>query len=294
MSFEKKNYGLNKRKLIPLIPKLGGGLSMETYLWIDGKNKYIVRKCNSDKKAESYEAFSKKLSKYKVVPKLIRRKDRDMIYQYLQGRDLEKKESLKIFEEIGKICAKFNKLNAKNVEIDLPFDNQLNQLETGDYKKFTSKEMMEKRKRRPNERHDVRRIKPLITKEEKEKIKNINKALFEKTKIKFCLDAVDVSPANFRLSGGNIYFVDIEGIRKTMMGVGLAKAMWGWAETKNQRQAIMRGYFSLSKQKSSKEFLNLIKLHYIIQSLHDRIKIGRNYKKQLLMLKSFLANYPKD
>ena len=108
------------------------------------------------------------------------------------------------------------------------------------------------------------------------------------------MDAVDVSPANFRLSGGNIYFVDIEGIRKTMMGVGLAKAMWGWAETKNQRQAIMRGYFSLSKQKSSKEFLNLIKLHYIIQSLHDRIKIGRNYKKQLLMLKSFLANYPKD
>jgi len=185
MSFGEKNYDLNKGELIPLIPKLGGGLSMETYLWVDGKNKYIVRKCNSNKKAKSYEIFSKKLSKYKVVPKLIKRKGGDVIYQYIEGRDLNKKETLKNFEEIGKICAKFNRLNVKNVRIDLPFDNQLNQLKTGDYKKFTSKEMKEKRKRRPNERHDVRRIKPLITSGEKENIKNINKALLEKAKIRF-------------------------------------------------------------------------------------------------------------
>jgi hypothetical protein len=207
---------------------------------------------------------------------------------------LNKKENLDVFEKIGKICAKFNKVSVKNMGIDLSFNKQLNQLETGGYKKFTVKEMKEKRKRRPNERYDVRRIRALITKEEKEKIKYLNKVLFEKTKIRFCLDATDVSPANFRLSRGKIYFIDIGGIRKTIMGIGLAKGLWGWAQTEKQRQAIIKGYFSISQQKPSREFLDLIQLHYIIQSLHDRVRLGREYKKQLLMLRSFLAYYTKN
>jgi hypothetical protein len=59
MSFKKEDYNLANGELIPLIPKLGGGLSMEVYLWVNSKNKYIVRKCNSNKKAMSYGVFQK-------------------------------------------------------------------------------------------------------------------------------------------------------------------------------------------------------------------------------------------
>ena len=288
-------FDLKRGIFTPIIPKSGGGLSMETYLWENDKNKYIVRRCKSEEKAKFYEIISEKLSKYKLIPKLIKRNGVDVIYEYIDGRDLRKKEKLDIFKQVGEICAKINNVKIlRDEEINIFFDKQLKELETGNYKKFTFEEMAEKRKRRPNERHDIRRIKSLITSDEKDEIKRINNSLIRTTKATVCLDAVDVSPANFRLSNNKIYFVDIGGIKITIKGIGLAKGLWGWAQTERQRSSILEGYFSNTKEICSEEFLDLIKLHYLIQSLHDRVKLGRDYKRQLLMLKSFLKNYPKD
>ncbi|MFH1452091.1 MAG: hypothetical protein ABIF88_02880 [archaeon] len=290
-----KKFDLKKGVLAPIIPESGGGLSMETYLLEKGKNKYIVRRCNSEKRAEYYEVILKRLSKYGVLPKQIKRNGKNIIYEYLCGRDLKKKENFKVFEQVGQVCAKINSVKKLTEEdINIIFYKQLEELRKGSYRKFTLDEMKGKRKRRPNERHDIRRIKPLITNNEEDKIKRINNSLIENTKAIVCLDAVDVSPANFRLSKGKVYFVDIGGIKTTIKGIGLAKGLWGWAQTEKQRLAILHGYFSISKEEFSEDYLNLIRLHYIIQSLHDRVKIGRDYKKQLLMLKSFLKNYPKD
>ncbi len=286
-------FDLTEGIFTPIIPQSGGGLSLETHLWEYTKRKYIVRKCKSEKKARSYVFISKKLSRYNILPKLIKRKGKNVIYEYLHGRNLKKNERLKIFEQVGEICAKIN--NTKiltDVKINTSFYKQLKGLETGNYKKFTLGEMKEKRKRRPKERYNIKRIKPLITSCEKSKIKKINNSLIIITKAKVCFDAFDVSPANFRLSKGKVYFVDIGGIKSTLRGMGLAKGLWGWAQTEKQRSAIIKGYFLNTKKTFSQKYLNLIKLHYLIQSLHDRVKLGRDYNTQLIILRSFLKNYP--
>lgn len=282
------------KKISALIPEGGGGLSMEVSL-VEEENgeKYVLRACSLREKAENYEFISNKLSKYKVLPKFIKREGNNVFYEYLQGRDLTHNENLEIFEEIGVICARINDIeHRQDVDINLHFNKQLDQLVTGRYQQFTAEEMIQKRARRPNEEHDDKRIKALISKTEKEKIVKINNMLIVKIRPKVTWDAFDVSPANFRLSDGKVYFVDIDAIKPKMAGMGMAKCFYGWAKTDAQRESFIKGYCSVLKSISfGEEYMDLLNLHFLIQALHDRAKLGREYKGQFEKLKEILKRY---
>ncbi|MGK0209414.1 MAG: hypothetical protein ACI83O_000691 [Patescibacteria group bacterium] len=277
-------------KISPLIPQTGGGLSMEAHLVISKGQKYIVRLCDSEKKAKLYESISKKLQKEEILPIFIQRQDEKVFYEYLVGRDLNENESPKVFYEIGKICAIINNVKPPiSHEINNIFNTQLKELTTGNYKKYTKEEYNEKKRRRPNERHDRRRIKAIITKKEKKKINSINLKLINSTGAKIAYDAFDVSPANFRLSKGKVYFVDIDAIKLKIRGLGIAKCLYRWTKSKAQKDALLKGYHSKSSNKNiSEEYRNLLNLRYLIQALHDKAKLGREYKVQLKSLKDLI------
>ncbi len=75
-----------------LLSESGGGLSNEVHLIKhDGKN-YIVRKCDSLKRARGYELISKKLERYGFLPKFLGRYGKDVLYEYVEGRDLREKD----------------------------------------------------------------------------------------------------------------------------------------------------------------------------------------------------------
>lgn len=277
----------------PLIPKSGGGLSMEVNLIEYDGEKHVVRMCNSGKRAIFYVRISKELLKYNILPKLIERQGKNVFYDYLSGRDLTKDESLNIFKQIGAICARINNIKCKKRgDICSSFSKHLNQLLTGNYRIFTKEEMRQKKARRPNERHDKRRIRAVILKTEKNQIKKINSVLIIKTKAKVTLDAFDVSPANFRLSKGKVYFVDIGAIKPKIKGIGIAKCFFGWAKTQKQKKSFLQGYLSVSQTNFlTEDYMTLLNLHFLIQALHDRAKLGRDYKAQYKRLKGLLKEY---
>jgi hypothetical protein len=278
-------------KLKPLIPSTGGGLSGEAHLYEERGEKRVVRVCNNEERAIFYERLCIDLSKYKILPKFIMRRGKYVFLEFLEGRDLGKNENLEVFKHIGRICAIINNLEINNTPVDInkDFFERLDQLNTGNYPKYSKKEYEEKKRRRPNETHDIGKIVPLISLEEKNRIINLNKKLMKKFKQNVTLDTFDVSPANFRLSKGKVYFVDLDAIKPKLKGMGVIKCMFGWAEKEEEREALLSGYYSKYKgEKFSEEYQKLLELHFLIQALHDRAKLGRSYDKQLKKLKELM------
>jgi hypothetical protein len=93
-----------------ILPRLtGGGLTGEVHLLTYDNKKFILRRCKTIKRARKYEKISKKFEKHSFLPRLIQRCGRDVIYEFIEGRQLRANESLKVFEQIGKILAEINK-----------------------------------------------------------------------------------------------------------------------------------------------------------------------------------------
>ena len=97
---------LKEGKISLLLPEgEGGGLSGEVHLIKHKDKNYVVRRCQNLEKAKHYASLSKKFKKYGFLPKLLGRHGKDVFYEYIGGRDLRKAESIKVFEQLGKIAA---------------------------------------------------------------------------------------------------------------------------------------------------------------------------------------------
>jgi hypothetical protein len=275
---------LLKKELKEIIPKHGGGISGEVHLIKDGNKKYIVRICKDSNKPRQYEKISKKLEKYKILPKFLGKYKNYAFFEYLEGRNLSHKETLKTFKKIGKIVAQISKL--KTTKTDNKFPTQLKELTTG---KFSTNFKVDIRRYR--EKLDKRRIKPLFTKEKAEQIKKLHDKLSKTVKPKNVLDANDVVHSNFRLSKGKIYFVDLEAIKPKIKGFGIAKCFSKWAKTDKQQQAFKKGYEKADKWFFEKEYADLCYIRFLIQALNYKCQVGRNYKKDLKKLNSILKKY---
>lgn len=277
----------------PLIPEEGGGASMETYLYEYNSCVRVVRECKSIYRAKQYENITKRLSCYGILPRLFKRQGRKLFYEYIPGRNLKVNESSKVFHKLGAICAHVNSVTRPyNKTMNHCFNKQLRQLESGSYNQFTRAELKHKSLCRPNERLDKRRIKPLLSAVDKKTIIRINNYLANKTRATTALDMRDMSPSNFRIHRNKIYIVDIGGISNRLLGMGVAKCFDRWATKTKQRLSFKRGYMSISSNDIfNTDYMNLLRLHDAIQSLHDRAKLGRMYVHQLDTLKDIIKNY---
>ena len=213
-----------------------------------------------------------------------------MFYEYIEGRDLTKeKETLKTFEEIGKICAHINKVKV-NGHISTLFNRQLRELHTGAFK-FTKKEA--ERRRRNNIKHV--KLKPVFNERKYKDIKGVYNKLKKKLNPELTLEANDVAKGNFRLGKDNkVYFVDIEAIKPKVKGFGIGKLYLRWAKEKKQQQAFAKGYTSVSSLKFfTVEYKDFIYISFLIQRINYGIKIHNRdfFEKELVLLDKILEKY---
>lgn len=175
---------LKEGEISVLLPEgQGGALSGEVHLIKHNDKKYVVRKCENLQTAKYYEEISKKLERYNFLPKLLGRFRKNVLYEFIDGRDLRQNEKSFVFEELGKIGAHVNNIATPSSRFNLT--NALNELVSGKY--APSRKVLMRRKR-----SNIRkRPRAVLQKKEAEKIKKLYKVLLNKTKAKFSLDIAD-------------------------------------------------------------------------------------------------------
>jgi|TARA_Y100000310_G_C20460866_1_gene705292 hypothetical protein len=224
-----------------------GGWSGETYLVEEKGKKYVVRKCKTLKKAKHYETIEKKFGKYKILPKLIRRNKKNVIYEYIEGRDLKHNESIKIINQVGKIAAIVNKIKSKESS-KTRFNKQLTDIK--------------------------------FNKEKIKVIKQIYKNLESQLKPKTTWDLNDLNSDNFRINKeGQVYFVDIEAIKSRVKLYCIGKGFMRWFKTKKEQENFKKGYNSISSVKFfTDKYKDFIDFNFLIEELRYKKIYGKNYK----------------
>ncbi|MBI2044094.1 hypothetical protein HYT24_01900 [Candidatus Pacearchaeota archaeon] len=207
--------------------------------------------------------------------------------------DLTKKDkNIKFLHDIGKISAHINKIKKEGND-NVRFNRHIKELVTGKYIQ-TDKIMMRKLKDRYKEKLDKRRIKPLLNNYEVNKIKMVYQILKKRVKPEFVLDINDTSPANFRLRRGKIYFVDIEAIKGRWKGLGIAKGFIQWITSEKEQNAFKKGYESISSMNFfTEDYKDFIYINFLVQALSYKAAIGRDYGKDLILLKKIIKKYKK-
>ena len=264
---------LEKGKIsILLSDNNNAGWSGEVHLIEYKKEKYVVRRAKTLVKAKYYEKISNQLEKQGFLPKFLCRLGRDALYEYIDGRDLRKKESAAIIKQIGAISAQINKIEFKG-SINLRFNTQIKETTTGIFKKINKK------------------VRPLLSEERATVIKKLYNALRKEVNPKITLDANDISPNNFRLRNGKVYFVDVEAIKPRIKGFGIGKAFTKWFKTPQERMEFINGYNSVSSTKFLTErYLDFIFLNFLVQELNYTCMFGKKFKPRIKLRKNELES----
>ena len=109
----------------------------------------------------------------------------------------------------------------------------------------------------------------------------------KKFKPKFGFDSGDITSDNFRLSRGKVYFVDIEAVNKTLMGIGFAKAFLKWFKTDSQRKKFLRGYNSVTSSKFlTQDYLNFVYIYFLVANTASKINNKLDYSNKLDKVRS--------
>ena len=277
---------LKEGQLSILLPEgEGGALSGEVHLVKHNGKKYVVRRCSNLSKAKYYESISKKLEKYDFLPKLFGRFGKDVLYEFIEGRDLRQNEKSFVFEQLGEIGAFVNKQKIES-NPNFKFNKTLRELISGKYVP-SSKVLM--RRKRSNIRKEPKAV---LSSKEANKIKKLYSYLMKKTKAKLRMDISDFVPGNFRLRKGKVYLVDVESIKPAIKGMGVAKCFRGFCNTKKRKELFIKGYTNVSSIDFLNEtYLDLCHLLFAVQALHFKVQVNRDYKEDLDKIEKLLKKY---
>lgn len=240
---------LKEHRLTSLsIEAMGIGASGEAHLAKYKGKKYILRICEDGETAKRYEGYYKKFKKYGFFPKLLERDGKYVLFEFIKGRNCHEQESLRFIKQIGKICGIVNTSEVK-VNYEKKFFRNLNSIKRNGYlPKSKIKEIIEFYK--------------------------LNK---HKVKLKTALDANDVTNDNFMVSGGKVYFVDIEAIKPYIKGFGIAKAFTSWFKTPRTRDTFRKGYDSASSMRFyTEDYADLCTLIFLVQRINFKSAKGEH------------------
>ena len=248
---------LEKGKISKLASDTGKeGWSGEVHLSKHKGRKYVLRICKDLERAKRYEIVSRKLEKYGFLPKFLGRIDNKILYEYIEGRDLRKKESCDVIKQVGKICARINKVKA-SANVNKRF------------KKWIL---------------GIKAIKrPLLSNKEISKSQSLYNRLKKKLKPKIVLDAADTNPKNFRLRKDKVYIIDIEAINPTVKLFGVGKAFLKWFKSPEEQKFFKEGYRSVdSLMFFTKDYEDFIYLNFLVQDVYLATLHGKKYKPSYL------------
>ena len=215
----------------------------------DGK-KYVLRTFKSKKKADYYSSILKKLKKYKFTPKILYQNKRQVLFEFIEGRDCKESDASRAAYQVGKICAAINKLkNLESYNLNRKFNTFLNLIE----------------------RRNV------ISKTDAKSARNLYKMLYRKLKPKIALDANDVYAENFRIVHGKLYLVDVEAIRPTIKGYGIIKGFNRWFQKSKQQKDFLKGYNSIGNTKFlTEDYLKFANLFFYARSIALRLMFNNS------------------
>jgi hypothetical protein len=256
---------LTKGEVCQLIPDSGqGGLSRETYLIRHEGKKYVLRVPKNKNREERYFEILNKLSKYGYFPKLLCKRGKRFLFEHIGGRDCKKSDALKVAYEVGKIAGIINKLSlktAKKYDIDKTFFQGL--------------------------RYLLRR--KIIDKEKFSRIKKLYMEMRKKAKPMVAIDLVDIVPSNFRIQKGKVYLVDIDAIKSSLKGRGIAKGFLKWFKTPRQRERFRAGHSSVAPIRFLTEnYLKFSYLFFLVTNTYVKAKEKRSHQKNLVKLNLML------
>jgi hypothetical protein len=241
-----------------------GGISGEMHLLKHQGNKYALRICLDDKRAEEYSLLYNLIEHHGFFPKLLYKDGRNFLFEYLEGRDCTLKEDAKTAYEIGKIFALINSLpveESKKFDIDKKF--------------FLSLDFILKNKAIDTEKHA----------EISEKYKNLRKEVSPN----IVIEVSDCIPSNFRISNGKVFLVDIESLKHRFLGRGIAKSFLSWFKEQEQRKSFIDGYSSVaSADFLNEDYLQFSYIYYLIVNTRFKIEHKKNYENNIKKINLFL------
>jgi fructosamine-3-kinase len=258
---------LKNPKITRLLPETGGGgRSEQTYIVKDGDNKYVLRKYKDKKEADEDAYFSKKVGRLDIIPRFYGQDGKNLLFEYIEGRDLSKEESLDVFRQMGEISAKAHRIKADKFNLDKRFLRNLGYLkrkktiDAGGYKKIKRAYLSLKQE-----------LKPTVT-----------------------LDVADIIPDNYRINkNGKVYWIDIEGLKPSLKGRGMGKAYLKWFD-ETQKGAFKEGYEKIAPMDwFGKKYETLSKLYFIVHNTALRIKEKRPLDKNLERIENVMKEAEK-
>jgi hypothetical protein len=236
---------LKQGKITAIEPEEGGGLTREVHLLTHLGQKYILRQCPDLKTADKYEKIYYALEKFGFLPELLYRDRTRMIFEYLPGRDCRVSDALRVAQDVGTIAGAINSTRIPFKQYD--FDE-----------KFFDKLEFLKRKR-------------VLDTDKSKEVRDLYYELKRKAKPKLAIDANDITNGNFRISDGQVYFVDIEAIKPVPKGCGIAKAMLKWFRTPTQRERFFKGYNKFGDSSFlTPDYRDFVYLYFIINNIYHR------------------------
>ena len=256
---------LKKGKIKRILSDEGeGGVSREAHLLeYDGK-KYLLRICQSKATAKYHEKNYRRLEKYGFLPKLLYSEENKLIFEYIHGRDCKRNDAIKVAYEIGKIAGTINKIKLDKNEIE-DFNKKF-------YKKLRG--LLRAKK---------------IDKDLFNQIKKKYSSLTKKVNPKIALEATDIGANNFRIHKGKVFLVDIEMLRSSFKGRGIAKGFIKWFKTPGQKEKFKEGYSSVSSMKFfTKDYETFIYIFYLVTNAHAKHAREVDCSKQIKQLKKVI------
>lgn len=244
------------------------GWSGEVHLIKHMGKKYVLRKSQNLKRARFYELASKKLEKYGFLPKFLGRFGKNVIFEYIEGRDLTKNEKPAVIRQLGAISAYVNKTNI-NGSFSSRFRRQIKECISGEFGYI--KKM------------------PILSEGQAKKVKSLYQYLKKNINTNLSWDVNDVVPENFRIRDGKVYLVDIESIGTRVKGLGIGKAFIKWFKSFSERKIFLEGYNSASNTGFlTEKYLDFIFLNFLIQELNYTLLYGTKSKPQFKLRKNEL------
>ncbi len=228
------------------ISKLKGGDSGETFLVEYRKKKFVLRNYETKGEAEYYLLICKKLKQYGFLPEICYQEGNKILFEYIKGRDCRKSDAFKVAEQVGKICARINRLSIQK--------NRCKE------KSVTS-------------RLQLLRDKGLIDEKQATFLEKRYFQLKKRARPSIAVEFTDVYPENFRLRDGKVYLVDLEGFEKMIKGRGIGKAFLRWFRTPLQRKRFRKGYSSIASTGFlTEEYLQFLYLDFTIFIVSYKLK----------------------
>ena len=254
---------LKEGEISLLLPESGfGGISKQVHLVRHNRKKYVLRKCRTRQDAKNIIEIHKKLDKFGFLPKLLDHRGRFLLFQFIPGRDCRTTDDSKVAYEVGKIAGQTNKykIHRENFKHEKFYSNL----------KFLSR-------------------KKIITRKELFRAKGMYENLILRYVPKLRLEVCDISPSNFRIYRNRIYLVDMDAIKVSFLGGGIAKGFLKWFKNAKQRKEFKEGYHSVRDVSFlNSDYLQMSYLYFLVKNISGKYRRRMDYKKELKRFKLFL------